>query len=66
MGEAITVQAGQPRQSVQGTTAAKQSRRIGVNLNQALRRGSVVDDELLREVKASVDRLRGALGDTTR
>lgn len=51
---------------MQGTTAAKQSRRIGVNLNQALRRGSVVDDELLREVKASVDRLRGALGDTTR
>ncbi|MBK0332051.1 hypothetical protein I8D64_11640 [Brachybacterium sp. MASK1Z-5] len=45
--------------------AVEQLRRTGVNLNQALRRGAAVDDDLVREVKTSVDGVRAALGDRT-
>ncbi|NDR52720.1 hypothetical protein GZ997_01380 [Actinomyces sp. 565] len=62
----ITAQASQPRQSPLVAEAVGQLRRVGVNLNQALRRGSAVDGDLLLEVKASVDSLRRELGDTTR
>ncbi|XBH22250.1 hypothetical protein V5R04_03210 [Jonesiaceae bacterium BS-20] len=46
--------------------AVDQLRRVGVNLNQALRRGAAVDDGLLREVMAAVDDVRASLGDRTR
>lgn len=46
-------------------TAVVQLRRVGVNLNQALRSSSAVDDVLLREVLAAVDGVRASLGDRT-
>lgn len=45
--------------------AVEQVRRVGINLNQALRRGGAVDDELLREVMVTVDAVRAQLGDRT-
>lgn len=46
--------------------AVEQLRRVGVNLNQALRKGAAVDDGLLHEVIAAVDEVRASLGDRTR
>lgn len=46
--------------------AVEQLRRVGVNLNQALRNGAAVDDVLVREVLASVDEVRASFGDRTR
>ncbi|WP_425454349.1 plasmid mobilization protein [Luteococcus japonicus] len=46
--------------------AVEQLRRVGVNLNQALRKGAAVDDGLLHEVMAAVDEVRASLGDRTR
>ena len=46
--------------------AVEQLRRVGVNLNQALRKGAAVDDDLLHEVIAAVDEVRASLGDRTR
>lgn len=43
----------------------EQLRRVGVNLNQVLRRGVAVDGDLLREVVTAVDSLRASLGDRT-
>lgn len=43
--------------------AVDQLRRVGVNLNQALRRGDVVDDELLGTVLDAVTEVRASLGD---
>ncbi|WP_282433929.1 hypothetical protein [Brevibacterium sp. 'Marine'] len=40
-------------------------RRIGINLNQAVRRGGALDDDLLREVMESMDAVRAQLGDRT-
>lgn len=45
--------------------AVEQLRRVGVNLNQALRRGSVVDDARVRDLARAVDELRRSLGDRT-
>lgn len=45
--------------------AVEQLRRVGINLNQSLRQGLAVDEDLVREVLAEVDALRGALGDRT-
>lgn len=45
--------------------AVEQLRRVGVNLNQALRRGSVVDDARVRDLARAVDELRARLGDRT-
>lgn len=45
--------------------AVEQLRRIGVNLNQTLRRGAAVDEDLVREVQTSVDAVRSTLGDRT-
>lgn len=44
----------------------EQLRRVGVNLNQALRRGAAVDEFLLRQIQEAVDEVRGQLGDETR
>ena len=46
--------------------AVEQLRRVGVNLNQALRKGAAVDDGLLHEVMVAVDEVRASLGDRTR
>lgn len=45
--------------------AVEQVRRIGINLNQAVRRGGALDDDLLREVMESMDAVRAQLGDRT-
>lgn len=45
--------------------AVEQLRRVGVNLNQALRRGSVVDAGRVRDLARAVDELRSRLGDRT-
>lgn len=45
--------------------AVDQLRRVGVNLNQALRRCQAIDEILLREVMAAVDGVRAFLGDRT-
>lgn len=45
--------------------AVEQLRRVGVNLNQALRRGSVVDAARVRDLARAVDELRRQLGDRT-
>lgn len=46
--------------------AVEQLRRVGVNLNQALRKGAAVDDSLLHAVMVAVDEMRASLGDRTR
>jgi len=46
--------------------AVEQLRRVGVNLNQALRRGAAVDKFLLCQIQGAVDEVRGQLGDETR
>lgn len=46
--------------------AVEQLRRVGVNLNQALRKGAAVDDDLLHAVMVAVDEVRASLGDRTR
>lgn len=45
--------------------AVEQLRRVGVNLNQALRRGAAADEDLLHAVIDAVDEVRGELGDRT-
>ncbi|MBH0083009.1 hypothetical protein [Salinibacterium sp. SWN167] len=45
--------------------AVEQLRRVGVNLNQALRKGQTVDGDSLRAVIAAVGEVRAALGDRT-
>ena len=45
--------------------AVEQLRRVGVNLNQALRKGQTVDTGLLRAVFDAVTEVRAALGDRT-
>ena len=52
-------------ESAQTAQAVEQLRRLGVNLNQALRRGSVIDPERVRDLARAVDDLRASLGDKT-
>ena len=52
-------------ESAQTAQAIEQLRREGVNLNQALRRGSVIDPERVRGLARAVDDLRASLGDKT-
>lgn len=52
-------------ESAQTAQAIEQLRRLGVNLNQALRRGSVIDPERVRDLARAVDGLRASLGDKT-
>ena len=52
-------------ESAQTAQAIEQLRREGVNLNQALRRGSVIDPERVRVLARAVDDLRASLGDKT-
>ena len=61
--EVLAAQAAVPRPSPERARAVEQMRRAGVNLNQALRAGAAVTDELLRDVLAAVDDMRAAFGD---
>lgn len=61
--EALAAYAAVPMPSPEKARAVEQMRRAGVNLNQALRAGAAVTDELLRDVLAAVDDMRAAFGD---
>ena len=61
--EALAAQAAVPRPSPERARAVEQVRRVGVNLNQVVRAGTAVSDDLLREVLAALAVVRAALGD---
>ena len=61
--EALAAQAAVPRPSPERARAVEQVRRVGVNLNQVVRAGTAVSDELLREVLAALAEVRAAFGD---
>ena len=61
--EALAAYAAVPMPSPEKARAVEQMRRAGVNLNQALRTGAAVTDELLRDVLAAHDDLRATFGD---
>ena len=52
-----------PRPSPERARAVEQVRRVGVNLNQVVRAGTAVSDELLREVLAALADVRVLFGD---
>lgn len=49
----------------EAAAAVEQLRRIGINLNQALRSGKSADEQLLGELLSAVDGIRSAFGDRT-
>ena len=61
--EALAAQAAVPRPSPERARAVEQVRRVGVNLNQVVRAGTAVSDELLREVLAVLAEVRALFGD---
>lgn len=61
--EALAAQAAVPRPSPERARAVEQVRRAGVNLNQVVRAGTAVSDELLREVLAALADVRVLFGD---
>lgn len=61
--EALAAQAAVPMPSPEKARAVEQLRRVGVNLNQVVRGGTAVSDELLREVLAAVAEVRALFGD---
>jgi len=61
--EALAAHAAVPMPSPEQARAVEQLRRIGVNLNQVVRAGTAVSDELLREVLAVLAELRALFGD---
>lgn len=61
--EALSAQAAVPRPSPERARAVEQVRRVGVNLNQVVRAGTAVSDELLREVLAALADVRVLFGD---
>lgn len=61
--EALAAQASVPRPSPERARAVEQVRRVGVNLNQVVRAGTAVSDELLREVLAALADVRVLFGD---
>lgn len=61
--EALAAQAAVPRLSPERARAVEQVRRVGVNLNQVVRAGTAVSDELLREVLAALADVRVLFGD---
>ena len=61
--EALAAQAAVPRPSPERARAVEQVRRVGVNLNQVVRAGTAVSDELLREVLAALAEVRVLFGD---
>lgn len=61
--EALAAQAAVPRPSPEFVRAVEQVRRVGVNLNQVVRSGSAVDEDILRDVLDAVREVRSLLGD---
>ena len=61
--EALAAQAAVPRPSPERARAVEQVRRVGVNLNQEVRAGTAVSDELLRELLAALADVRVLFGD---
>lgn len=61
--EALAAHAAVPMPSPEQARAVEQLRRVGVNLNQLVRAGTAVSDELLREVLAAVAEVRALFGD---
>ena len=51
--------------SAQTAQAIEQLRRLRVNLNQALKRGLVIDPKQVQDFARAVDDLRASLGDKT-
>lgn len=61
--EVLAAQAAVARPSPELARAVEQLRRVGVNLNQVVRAGTAVSDELLREVLAALADVRALVGD---
>lgn len=61
--EALAAQAAVPRPAPELARAVEQVRRVGVNLNQVVRSGMAVDENVLREVLDAVREVRALLGD---
>lgn len=61
--EVLAAQAAVPKPSPELARAVEQLRRVGVNLNQVVRAGTAVSDELLRGVLAALADVRALLGD---
>lgn len=61
--EALAAHAAVPKPSPELARAVEQVRRVGVNLNQVVRAGLPVSDELLGEVLAALADVRALLGD---
>lgn len=61
--EILAAHATVPRPAPELARAVEQVRRVGVNLNQVVRAGSAVDEEILRDVLAAVTEVRSLLGD---
>lgn len=61
--EVLAAQAAVPKPSPEFARAIEQVRRVGVNLNQVVRAGTAVSDELLREVLAALAEVRTLFGD---
>lgn len=61
--EALAAQAAVPRPSPELARAVEQVRRVGVNLNQVVRAGTAVNEDVLRDVLAAVAEVRALLGD---
>lgn len=61
--EVLAAQAAVPKPSPEFARAVEQVRRVGVNLNQVVRAGTAVSDELLREVLAALAEVRTLFGD---
>ena len=61
--EVLAANAATPRPAPELARAVEQVRRVGVNLNQVVRAGSAVDEDILRDVLAAVAEVRSLLGD---
>lgn len=61
--EVLAAHAAVPMPSPEFARAVEQVRRVGVNLNQVVRAGTAVSDELLREVLAVLAEVRALFGD---
>lgn len=61
--EALAAQAAMPRPAPELAQAVEQVRRVGVNLNQVVRSGTAVDEDILCEVLDAVREVRSLLGD---
>ena len=61
--EALAAHAAVPRPAPELAREVEQVRRVGVNLNQVMRSGTAVDEDILRDVLAAVHEVRSLLGD---